>query len=419
MKRILEYTYLFVLAAAFVTCKKVPERPPIADTLGHKIYSVDELKAIAACSNNCAKTFTSDVYFIGVVIGDALSGNFYKEIYMRDRYNTGGIHLDFTQASNFWLGDSVRVNLKGLNVSMNPDTDILEIDSLDWEKYCVKFASGAQVQPHALSITQYTSNMNRYLGDLIQITGVAFTSTDANQFWADEVGQNSLNRTLEDCLGAQLIVRTSNYAKFASEKTPTGNGSIIGIGTAYSGDAQMEIRRPSEANMTGSGCQVYLKKDFNDATISNTAVPAENWSIVSVVNAAVTWTATSFGSDKFAKINGYISGNTNSECWMISPSMNLSASGNPVFSFRTAANFNGPDLKVKVSTNYTSGAPATASWTVLTVALSPGSYSWTPSGSIALNNYKSSNTRVAFTYSSSTSGGSKVYEVDDVLVKEN
>lgn len=413
------------VVVGFITCKKVPEKPPVADLLGHKIYSVTELKTIANCSNGCSKSFTADVYFIGVVIADAQSGNFYKEVYLRDRYNTGGIHLSFIQASNFWVGDSVRVNLKGLNVSMNADTDILEIDTLDWEKYCVKFASGANPQPRVLTIAQYTAGLNAYLGDLIQLTSVAFTPSDAAQVWADKVGGNSLNRTLEDCLGSQLIVRTSNYAKFADQKTPTGNGTIIGIGTAYRGAAQMEIRWPSEAVMNSAGCAVYLKKDFNDATISNTAIPSENWLVVKVSNtlAATSWTPSSFSTDKFAKCSGYVAGNTNSECWMISPPMDLSNSTNPTLSFRTAAKFAGDTLEVRVCTNYVSGLPVLANWTQLNgIHLSPnnpGSYVWTASGNISLSNFKSTNTRIAYRYRSSTLIGSTTYEVDDVLVKEN
>lgn len=422
MKLFFRYFCFCLALVSFITCKKTAEKPPVSDTIGHKVYSVSELKSIATCTNTCSKTFTSDVYFIGVVVGDAQSGNFYKEIYLRDRYNTGGIHLDFTQASNFWIGDSVRVNLNGLNVSINSSTGVLEIDTLDWEKYCVKFASGARPQPHVLTITQYTSNLNTYLGDLIQLTGVAFTPSDAGQYWADQPGGNSLNRTLVDCLGSQLIVRTSNYAKFASDKTPTGNGSIVGIGTAYQGAGQMEIRWPSEALMNGAGCTVYLKKDFNDSKITNTAVPSENWSVVSVTNAAVSWTPASFGTDKFAKCSGYIAGNTNSESWMISPPIDLSNSANPTLSFRTAAKFTGDTLEVRVCTNYVSGLPVLANWTQLSgIHLSPnnpGSYVWTASGNISLSAFKSTSTRIAYRYKSTTAG-STTYEVDDILVKEN
>lgn len=385
--------------------------------LGYKVYSAAELRSVATCTNSCAKRFTQDVYFIGVVVADEQSGNFYKEIYLRDRYNTGAIRLDFTQRSSFFVGDSVRVNLKGLDVNLNGDTDILEIDSLDHEKFVVKFASGAKPQPRVLTIAQLNSNLSTYLGDLVQLTNVAFSPTDVAQYWSDPIGQSSLNRIIQDCNGSQLIVRTSNYANFALEKTPTGNGTLIGIATAYQGTSQLAIRNPAEANMSGTGCTIYLKKDFEDNSLTS-----GGWTQQSVVNGSVLWTASSFGSDKFGKISGYLSGNTNSENWLISPSLNLAASSNPVLSFRTAAKFSGDLLELWVSTNYSSGAPSTATWTQLTgFALSPnnpGNYAWTASGNISLSLYKNANTRFAFKYKSTTAG-STTYEVDDVIVKEN
>jgi hypothetical protein len=416
MKKILRYFILFGVVAFAGSCKKEPVQPPVTDIVGHKVYSAAELKTIATCTNNCAKRFTQDVYFIGVVVADETSGNFYKEIYVRDRYNTGAIHLDFEQRSSFFVGDSVRINLKGLDVNLNVDSDILEIDSLDYEKFVVKFATGPKPQPRVLTIAQLNSNLNTYLGDLIQLTKVAFLPADAGQYWSDPIAQSSVNRTIQDCDGSQLIVRTSNYADFALQKTPTGNGTIIGIATAYQGASQLAIRIPAEANMYGTGCTIYLKKDFEDNSLTS-----GGWTQQSVLNGSIMWTASSFGADKFGKISGYLSGNTNSENWLISPAINLASSSNPVLSFRTAAKFSGDLLELYISTNYSSGAPSTATWTQLTgFALSPntGNYVWTASGNISLNAYKNANTRFAFKYKSTTAG-STTYEVDDVIVKEN
>lgn len=418
MRAFIYHLGLLGVIIAFTTCKKEAAQPPVANLVGHKVYSVSELNAIATCTNACAKRFTGDVYFIGVVVADEQSGNFYKEIYVRDRYNTGGLHLDFTFRSSFFIGDSVRVNLKGLDINLNATTGMLEIDSLDHEKHVVKFATSAtKPQPRVVTIAQLNASPSLYLCDLIQLNNVAFLPADANQIWADPVSQSSLNRTLQDCDGGQLIVRTSNYANFAMQKTPTGNGSIIGIATAYQGASQMAIRYPSEANMTGVGCVIYHKKDWEDNSLTS-----GGWTQQSVLNGSIVWTASSFGTDKFAKISGYMSGNTNSENWLISPSLNLSTSSNPILTFRTAAKFAGDVLEVHVSTNYTSGAPSTATWTQLSgFALSPnnpGSYVWTPSGSIPLSAFKTSNTRVAFRYKSTTAG-STTYEVDDVLIREN
>lgn len=413
---------LMILAALifFQSCKKEAEKPQVKTIIGNKVYSVDELKAIATCTNSCNKRFTQDVYFIGVVLADESTGNFYKEIYLRDRYNTGGLRLDFLFRSNYSVGDSIRVNLKGLDININETTDMLEIDSVDHEKFLVKFSSGPKPQPRQLNLADINSSnpYSKYLCDLIQVNGVGFAPADTNQIWADAVGQKSVNRTLEDCDSKKLVVRTSNYSDFASEKTPKGNGYIIGIATAYQGANQMAIRTPKEAVMNGPRCAIYHTKDFE-----NNSLTSGGWTQQSVVNGSVMWTASSFGSDKFARISGYVSGgNTNSENWLISPAIDLSNSSNPILTFRTAARFSGDLLEVWVSTNYSSGAPSSASWSQLSgIALSPnnpGNYAWTASGSLSLSSFKASTTRVAFKYRSTTSG-STTYQVDDILIREN
>jgi hypothetical protein len=419
MKYILNYLLVLFLGLIIPSCKKTTDEIPIINSLGHKVYSVSELKAIATCTNTCQKRFTADVYFIGVVIADEQTGSFYKELYLRDRYNTGGIHLALTAHSNFYIGDSVRVNLKGLDININLSTGLLEIDSLDYTKYLIKFASGAKPQPIVINLSSLSSLLtySTYLCDLITITNVGFLPIDTNQIWADPISQTSISRTLQDCNTNQLIVRTSNYANFALQKTPRGNGTITGIATAYQGTNQLAIRNISEVNMTGSSCTIYHKKDFEDNSLTS-----GNWTKQSVVNVSVQWTASSFGTDKFAKISGYISGNQNSECWLISPLLNLSNSSNPVLSFRTAAKYTGHPLEVWVSTNYNSGAPSSATWFQLSgFAISSnnlGSYAWTLSGNISLSIYKSVNTRIAFKYQSTTSAAS-TYELDDILIKEN
>jgi hypothetical protein len=417
MMKLINYSILVLLLSAYAGCKKEADLAPVADLLGHKVYSVTELQAIATCTNNCNHRFTGDVYFIGVVVADEQSGNFYKELYLRDRYNTGGIHLDLLFHSGYLIGDSIRIDLKGLDVNLNANTGMLEIDSLDHEKYTVRFASGSRPQPRSISISDLNSNSTTYMCDLVQINNVGFLPADADQYWSDPIGHLSLDRTMEDCNGSQLIVRTSNYAKFGLLKTPTGNGSIIGIATAYKGANQLAIRSVTEADMNGAGCTIYLKKDFEDNSLTS-----GGWTQQSVTNPAVQWAASSFSTDKFAKISGYVSGNTNSENWLISPALNLSASSNPVLTFRTAAKFSGDLLEVLVSTNYTSGSPGSAMWTSLSgFSLSPnnpGTYAWTASGNISLSTFKNANTRIAFKYKSTTAG-STTYEVDDVIVKEN
>jgi hypothetical protein len=417
MRNFSKIALLSLLVLVFTHCKKKPDNAPVGSLTDGKNYSVPELRAIATCTDNCSKEFAQESFFCGVVLADEISGNFYKEIYVRDRYNTGAIRIDFLFSKcNFFVGDSVRLNLKGYDVNINATTGMLEIDSVDYDKHMVRYARGANPQPNVVSLSQ--SNYTDYYCDLITINNVKFSAADTSKIYADPILQASLNRVLTDCGGNSLTVRTSNYASFAQQLTPSGFGSITGIATAYGTTRQMAIRNPSEVNMHGSGsCVTYHTKNFDDAFLTS-----GGWSQIAVTNSAVAWTASSFGTAKFAKISGYIGGNQNSESWMISPALDLSAASNPILTFVTAAKFAGNPLEVWVSTNYSSGLPSTASWTQVTgFALSPnnpGNYTWTNSGIVSLNNFKTSNTRIAFKYLSTTAGAT-TYEVDDITIREN
>ena len=158
----------------------------------------------------------------------------------------------------------------------------------------------------------------------------------------------------------------------------------------------------------------YLKKDFNDNSISS-----GGWSQIQV-NGDVLWSTSSAGGapNPYAKISNYISGNNQvCETWLISPALDLSAALQPVLNFRNAYNYSGPKLELYVSTNYTSGAPNSGNWTKLSFTLSSGSWAFVSSGNIDLSAYKSSNTRMAFKYTGADNSGS-TWEMDDLVVKE-
>ncbi|MBI2721467.1 MAG: choice-of-anchor J domain-containing protein [Bacteroidetes bacterium] len=420
MKKLIYINTLLFSILLFNGCKKKADTPPTRDLADGTTYSTSDLKTIATCSNACNHRFINEAYFKGVVIADEVSGNFYKEIYVRDAQNTGGIHMTFTVSrSNLFIGDSIRLNLKGYDVNLNASSGMLEIDSVNFERNIVKFASGANPQPRILSLSALsgTNSYSSYFCDLVTITGVSFIPADTNKIFADAIYQQSINRTIQDCGGNPIVVRTSNYAAFAQQKTPKGYGSITGIATAYGTTNQMQIRTPTELNMNGaSPCFTYIKKDFNDNSITS-----GGWNQVSVTGSVVIWSTATFGGATFAKISGFVGTNQLSENWLISPAINLAAASNPILTFQSAAKFAGNPLEVWASTNYVSGLPSTATWTQLSGfnlgATSPG-YQWAASGVTSLNAFKNTNARIAFKYTSTTSGAT-TYEVDDVVVREN
>jgi hypothetical protein len=177
---------------------------------------------------------------------------------------------------------------------------------------------------------------------------------------------------------------------------------------------QLYVRNLNDVSMNaGTRCaEPYLDKDFEDLSISS-----GGWS-QQLVFGGISWSADSFGADRFAKVTNYSGSNVACESWLISPPVNLSGATNPVLTFRTACNYTGANIEVYVMTNYDGiSSPATATLTQLTPALSGGSWAWVNSGALNLSAFLQSNVYIGFKYTGTNSNG-KTWEVDDILIEE-
>lgn len=403
-------------------CKKEYDLPPVKPVESLNKINIANIKA--KYTGNINYQFKNDSALYCVVTADETSGNLFKDIYVKDV--TGALHVKLTSSGGLFTGDSIRINLKG--AILNEYNKLIQLDSVDSEKSIIKLASGYNPQPVTLTIAQVlasTSPTNSVQSRLVKIDNAEFAAADQNQTFADPANKSTLYRVIRSCSGEALTVRTSGYSSFAGKLTPTGNGSITGIIIQNGAAMQMIIRNYNEVNMTGKLCAVtntgnpastsYLSKDFNDNSVTS-----GGWAVQQAL-ASVPWSTSTTGSsaNPYCQVKNYISGaNVACESWLISPAINLTASSNPVLSFRNAYNYTGDALKCYVSTNYTAGLPASATWTALNFNASAGSFSFVSSGNIALGAYRSNNTRIAFKYTGSATSGA-TWELDDILVKEN
>ena len=122
-------------------------------------------------------------------------------------------------------------------------------------------------------------------------------------------------------------------------------------------------------------------------------------------------------------MTGYVSSKNNAnEDWLISPPINLK-NATASMSFVHAGNYFTAstltqELTVWISTNYTSGAPSTATWTQLTIPnhVTNTDYTFVNSGDINLNAYVGKNVNIAFKYiSTATKAGT--WEIKNFMVK--
>ena len=108
------------------------------------------------------------------------------------------------------------------------------------------------IKPHELTIATLNK---KYAGTLVSLKDVQFLASELGQTYADPQGKDknrNVNRTLVDRSGAQLIVRTSSYAKFAGRTVPSGSGTITAILTYFRDTPQLLILREQDVQLTGA-----------------------------------------------------------------------------------------------------------------------------------------------------------------------
>ena len=125
------------------------------------------------------------------------------------------------------------------------------------------------------------------------------------------------------------------------------------------------------------------------------------------------WRIASYQGNHYAYANGY--NHPATEDWLISPAFDLDSYSDVVLTFLTAKNYTGPDLTVWFSNDYDGQNPSDANWEELECTLSTGSWTWTESGEISLDEFNGTNCYIGFKYECSDDEAAG-WEVDDIML---
>ena len=420
---VLRKTWALLLLVPFIFisgCSKDFEVPPVDVphfTLpdGATLITIADLKA-RHTTPGAIDSLKNNEYITGVVTANDESGNIYKNLYIQDTSAGIVIALDRTSLYNkFKLGQRIYVSIKGLflgdyggmtELGAIYNGAIGRIADIEIDKHLLLDGLPGEV-PAAKTITISSIN-NADLGKLVKLENVHFV----------EVGQPfsetsaTTNRTISDGTNT-IILRTSNYATFASTLMPDGTGTVYAILSIFGGDYQLYIRDLNDLSGFDYSATLILNEPFTGGINAFTAYS---------VSGAQVWT---FSSTYGMTMSGYASGANNAnEDWLISPSMNLSQLNTISMSFNQAINYSPSNLTTDhtlwLSKNYTSGDPSTATWEQVTIPTYPTGSNWTFVGSGQINfpaSYEGqSNVHFAYKYLSSTTEAS-TWEIKGVLVK--
>ena len=359
-----------------------------------------------------------NIYIKGKVTANDETGNLYRYIYIEDA--TGGIRININKANTiyqdyrFKVGKNLIVKLKDLYIGKyNGEFQIGTLSGstlgfiaeADIYKYLFDSNEPAtSVTATEKTIPQLTSDD---VGKWIKIKNVQFVDTDLGNTYSG-------NRTLIDCTGNKIILRTNSQASFSGAMIDNGKGDIYAILSIYNGVYQLIIPKQANADLEGIRCDGTLlvyETIFSDAFAS-----LSNWTAVNVSGTQV-WATTTFGNPAPSAImDGKGSAN---EDWLVSKKITIPSTYKEIFfSFETDGRNAGSLLEVYITDNYT-GSVSTTSWTKTNPALDTDLANFAGfvnSGKVDISSFKGKDIVVAFKYTS-VSGASTTWEVDNFAVK--
>ena len=404
-KQILTIIIIAIIGTT-ISCRKEFDEPPIEVIPEGNIITIADLKAMYLGTD---LSISEDYNIYAHVTTEETDGNFYKEAYIQDA--SGAIRLRLQSSGGLYIGDSIRLNLNGTVLS--DYNGMIQLDSVDVDKNIVKQATEKFIQPTSYLLNQISPALQGYL---VKLENVEFIGSELGYTYGEAISLTSANRTLTDCSGNTIFVRTSGYANFAGNTLPSDNGSIIAIVGVFNNDIQLYIRDINEVKFSDTRCSGgttgsnILSNNFDGTTVLD-----GGWSKYNEVG-SVDWTIEG-SSDTYANIT-----NTNQklvcETWLISPSLNLLNYSNIQFSFKTATYSSNSDLEVCISSNYDgTSSPSTATWINLSPTLSSGGWSWENSGNLDISSFNQDGVYIGFKYSG-TSSNWTTWEVDDIIITE-
>lgn len=279
MNRLFQFLFIFLIGITFTACVDQEfDEPPIdgEDPGITPNATIADLKALYKAGQ--LVPITQDLTIGGIVVADDRSGNYFKSIILQDATAGIEIRINQTSAYNFYpIGRQLFIKCKGLvlgdynGVAQLGGYTYIEDgaaqlgDIIALNDHIIK---GKRVGAPAPKVKKINELTTADISTLIEIENAEFASTDIKLPFADIIGRASLNRTVKDCSGNSILLRSSGYATFANEKVPEGNGSIVAIYSVFGRDKQLFIRELSDINMEGTRCTGGGGSTGNETAIS-------------------------------------------------------------------------------------------------------------------------------------------------------
>ncbi len=386
------------------------------------------------------------LYLEAYVVSSDESGNYYKQLIIQDKPEnpTAGLSIS-TNATDLYTkyepGRKIYFRVDGLYIGeyaglptlgTQDGDEVGRLEIEDFEERILRSTVSEELVPTVITISEATNPAR--LNTLVKFEDVQFLDGVAGiESYGNPDNTFGVNRTIENCDGQTVILRTSGFSDFKSQVLPEGNGSLTAILSIFNSDYQLFIRDTDDVQMDGERCsnggpgdalELPFSQNFEGLTAGQGAnVTLAGWTNVNVNNGTRLWEVREFSGNQYAQTSAYSSNENPYEAWLVTPGLILPSGSTPILTFETNDGFNnGTALTVKISTDF-EGDVTTATWTNLNATISSGNTSgygdeFTPSGDVDLSAYAGQVVYIAYQYEGASNGTTTTYQVDNVSVVE-
>lgn len=249
---------LIGVTLALVSCKKDLDQPDIKHFPDSNVWTVGQLlTALETGEYN----FDEDAIVKGYVIADETNGNIYRTIYLRGE-DGKCIAMYRPKGDDFIVkvGNHIGFKLYGSVLGDYSGLPQIQIQDENYNSLFVVYDKECpdKVQPRYVTVEDVESG--EYLCDLVKLHDMQFMPyANCNFYDPNNTQGNATSRNIYTCDFKKLVVRTSQYASFAEDPLPSGNGSITAIATVFiKNDGtktwQLLVRNINDINMNGDRC---------------------------------------------------------------------------------------------------------------------------------------------------------------------
>ncbi len=377
----------FLFLILMTGCKKEFDVPPLGSVAESGRITIAEMKKRLTGPVGHYYFSSGDTNVYCMVTSDESSGNFFRQIHVRDDEGSA-IQLRLISDGGLFVGDRIRINLN--NKYLVIANNMIYLDSVDTDNAVVKLSSGNEVLPKVTTLSDilanaaYPSDAANLQSQLVELNGVEFDAVVRGKTFADAVSKTSSEYLVRDCLGKSISVRTSGRCNFAGKTIPSGNGKLIAIVSQYDSEMQLTIRAFTDVKMVNSACTsvptgtapntatfalaapvTSINESFNDA-VQNITFEQGGWINYNETGNSKWKGNIKSGNYKALKATSYGTAENNA-MWFISPPIVYNSSLK--LSFKSAVEFysagHTEPLMAYISTDYNGRNFATSSWTKL------------------------------------------------------